>query len=288
MKAFLAVLIAIALSACATAPDDRAARSQDNAATDDIVPITIGETRMIASVALGARRTYNVWLPPGYDASRQRYPVLYLLDGGLAQDFAHIGGLAQYASISALFREMIVVGVETVDRQRELTDPSADPRDVADFPTQGASAQFRAFLTDELTPAVDALYRTSGERALIGESLAGYFVVETFLIAPQSADIYIAISPSLWWNEAKLAASAKTLIPNAGPAPRRLYLAIADEGGAMREGMLALVEALKAAKQPGLAWTFSDRPDLTHATIYHREALEAFVWAFAPPQKTAN
>ena len=38
----------------------------------------------------------------------------------------------------------------------------------------------------------------------MGESLAGLFVVETFFLEPELFDTYIAIDPSLWWNNQKL------------------------------------------------------------------------------------
>ena len=42
----------------------------------------------------------------------------------------------------------------------------------------------------------------------MGESLAGLFVMETFLLEQDLFDTYIAIDPSLWWNNQKLASSA--------------------------------------------------------------------------------
>ena len=75
-------------------------------------------------------------------------------------------------------------------------------------PTSGGSAAYRRFLAEELKPWIAARYRTSGETALIGESLAGLFVVETFLKQPVLFDAYIAASPSLWWDDQSLARGA--------------------------------------------------------------------------------
>jgi len=270
------MLLAAVLPACAAPrPADTLLGSERGA------PIVIGESFRLPSAALGESRTYNVWLPPSYAAGERRYPVLWLIDGGVEQDFHHITGLAQLAASLAMFRDLVVVGVETRDRRAELTYPSGDPAEARDFPTHGHSAAFRAFLTEELMPAVRARYRTSGEDALIGESLAGLFVLETFLKAPASADTFIAISPSLWWDGARLGRECAADLARGSYDGRALYLALAAEGGTMREGVLAVVDALRAAPPPGLRWTFSDRPDLEHATIYHREALEALVWAFA-------
>jgi hypothetical protein len=273
LRSFVCVLI-VALAACASAPEPAPPSAP---ATK---PIVIGEQRIVKSTALGDERELNIWLPPSYAASERRYPVVYLIDGALDQDFHHIAGLAQYGALSWAFEEVIVVGVETKDRRAELTWRSTDPAENRDFPTNGNSAAFRKFLVDEAKPLIEKNYRTSGDDALMGESLAGLFIVETFLKHPTVADGYIAISPSLWWDFGSLGKEAKKILDDFPKGEREIYLAIADEGGAMREGVLAVASALKKEKPKGVAWTFSDRRDLAHATIYHREALEALIWAF--------
>ncbi len=277
MKQPLILALAIVLSACASRPDP-------TPVVEDAKPIVIGESRVIQSAALGQARAINVWLPPGYARSGKRYPVLYVIDGGLEQDFHHISGLAQMAAITGMFDDVIVVGVETKDRRAELTWRSTDPAENRDFPTNGASELFHNFLTREAMPLVDARYRTSDTDALIGESLAGLFIADAFLRHPETADIYVSISPSLWWDYASLGKTARARLDDYPKGERKFYLAIANEKGAMREAALAIVSALKKEKPKGVAWTFSDRAELEHATIYHREALEALVWAFPRAQ----
>lgn len=150
-----------ALAACASNPTPETPVS---AATK---PIVIGEQRVIASKALGDVREINIYLPPSYPTSEKRFPVLYLIDGALAQDFHHIAGLAQYGSISRTYEETIVVGIETKDRRAELTWRSTDPAENRDLPTNGNSAAFRKFLTEGVNPMIEASYRSSGEDALV-------------------------------------------------------------------------------------------------------------------------
>lgn len=278
MRLIAALMLAVSSAGCATTMPDAPPPSIVTAA-----PIVIGEALTLDSGVMGASRAYNVRLPDGYEAGETAYPVVYLLDGGLAQDFVHIAGLMQYADLSGAFRPAILVGVETVDRRAELTAASSDPKERADFPTHGEAARFRRFLREELAPEIERRYRTNGERMIIGESLAGLFVAETFLAAPDAFDGYAAISPSLWWDGGSLAARADMLLALHEPDARRLYLAIADESGLMREGVLRIVRSLESRKVGALAWAFADRPDLTHATIYHREALEALVFLLPPP-----
>lgn len=248
-------------------------------------PITIGQSYKLKSELMGAERTINVWLPPGYADSGKRYPVLYLLDGGVEQDFLHIAGLAQLGTIIGTTRDLILVGVESVDRRNELTPVTADPALRKQYPTAGEAGRFRRFLMGEVRPWVDKHYRTNGDDGLIGESLAGLFVTETFVRNPGSFDRYIAISPSLWWDKEQLSKEAEPLVTLPVPGERWLWLAIANEGVEMPEmksGMDRLVRGLKKGPK-WVHWSFNPMPRETHATIYHPAALAA-IRALYPPE----
>lgn len=249
-------------------------------------PIVIGQSYRLSSKALGAERTINVYTPASYAEGEKRYPVLYLLDGGTDQDFHHITGLAQLGGFSwAPMEEIIVVGVETVDRRKELTSPTADPALQKEFPTAGGAADFRRFIAEEVEPFVDAHYRTSGDTGVLGESFAGLFVVETFLRAPDTFDRYVAISPSLWWDNESLSKEAADLLAKRDGDKRSLWLSIGDEGREMQAGMDRLVAALKAAAPASLDWRYEPRHDQSHSSIYHATAYEA-LRAFYPKPDT--
>ena len=244
-------------------------------------PIVIGQSWALPSTVMGGAREINVWTPPGYADSGKTYPVVYLLDGGQDQDFHHISGLAQLGTVNGSTRDVIVVGIATADRRNELALPTGDPDLIARYPTQGQSDRFRRFVGEEVQPFIEARYRTSGETVLMGESLAGLFVVETFLKEPQMFDAYVAVSPSLWWDGGVLAHQAGAHLRDHSNAPRTLILTIADEGGAMQTAMDDLVANLRQFAMPGLTWTYTPRPTENHATIYHGAALEAWRTLFA-------
>lgn len=246
-------------------------------------PIVIGQSFALPSTTYGGTREINVWLPPGYAESGQTYPVLYLLDGGQAQDFHHISGIAQLGTIVGTTRDVIVVGVASVDRRNELALPTENADLIARYPTQGQSSRFRHFLADEVLTFVEARYRTNGETALMGESLAGLFVVETFLKEPQMFDAYVAVSPSLWWDGGQLARQAGAHLRDHSNDPRTLILTLGDEGGEMQAAMDVLVGNLRAFAMPGVSWTYEPRPTESHATIYHGAALDAFRRLYALP-----
>jgi len=185
----------------------------------------------------------------------------------------------------AFTRDVIVVGIASVDRRNELALPTTDPDLIARYPTQGHSDRFRRFVAEEVQPFIETRFRTSGETALMGESLAGLFVVETFLKEPQMFDAYVAVSPSLWWDGGELARQSGARLRDQSNAPRTLILTLGDEGPEMQAPMDVLTANLRDHALPGLSWSFTPRPTETHATIYHGAALDAFRQLYAEPAK---
>jgi predicted alpha/beta superfamily hydrolase len=177
--------------------------------------------------------------------------------------------------------EAIVVGIETKDRRRELVGPTRDPELLKKYPTAGSSAAFRDFVRDEVKPLVERGYRTDGRDAVIGESLAGLFIVETYMVEPQLFDAYAAIDPSLWWDKEALSKTAAARI-GAPQKGRSLYLAMAKEQAAEPAAMHRLLARLRAV---GVPLCFAARTDLTHATIYQQ--LEPQALQYVLPAKEA-
>lgn len=277
MRAAFIALCALA-SACVSAPTPR------EAAATDARTIRFGESYTIQSQVLGAPREINVWTPTGYADSSDRYTALFVLDGGVDQDFPHIAGLGQLAALSGAFGPFIVVGVKTEQRRAELTRRPNDPRHAAEFPDAGGAPQFQEFLAREVIPFVEARYRTGERRALMGESLAGLFVIDTFLHRPDLFGDYVAVSPSLWWDDQHFARHGGHDLEGRAQSDQRLYLTIANEGGAMQAGMDRFVRLLQSAPSGSVTWRYVDRSaSETHATIYHGAALDALRWLYAAP-----
>jgi predicted alpha/beta superfamily hydrolase len=249
---------------------------------DQPQPVTIGTSYTLPSSILRQTRRINVYLPPAYTEGHTRYPVLYLLDGGVQEDFVHIAGIASLAADFRRIREFVLVGIEGIDRYHDLTHSTTVASDRQRLPTSGGAHDFRRFLATELKPFVERHFRVTGESALMGESAAGLFVVETFLREPQDFSSYVAVSPMLWWDDQSLARQADSLLRKPFPPARRLYLTIADEGGAMQEGVDRLVQALKSVAPKDLDWTFVPMAAETHGSTFHPAALNAVRRLFAP------
>ncbi|MEZ0135241.1 MULTISPECIES: alpha/beta hydrolase [Novosphingobium] len=240
-------------------------------------PITIGQTHLVA-FADGDQRQVNVYLPEGYAEGTKRYPVLYLIDGGLSQDFLHVAGTSALNAIWGRSLPVIVVGIESKDRRAELIGSVGNAAQHKQYPTAGQSTRFRAFLRDTVKPLIEADYRTDGDDGVIGESLAGLFIVETWLREPGLFHRYAAIDASLWWDDAGLAKAAAGLIATS-PRTAPLYLTYSNEGQETAQA------AQRVAAAGGLLVCLSPREDLTHATAYHVLSPQALQFLFPTANK---
>jgi predicted alpha/beta superfamily hydrolase len=264
--------LALALTGCRSAPSPTAAAG---------VAPEPAASFLLPSSALGELRRVNVWLPPQYARDpTARFPVLYMPDGGLEEDFPHVTAALGAGIAGGAVRPFLVVGIENTERRRDLTGPTGVASDRRIAPRVGGSAAFRAFLRDELRPVIDARWRTTGETAIVGESLAGLFVVETLLLEPTLFDTYIAFDPSLWWNDHELVRTAAARLRAQSCAGKTLFLTAADEEG-ITPFVLSLADALADAPAAP-SWRYVPRPDLHHGTIFRAMEAEAYRTAFAP------
>lgn len=253
-------------------------------AAEKAAPLVIGDTFTIDSKILGETRRINVYPPPGYSASgTARVPVLYMPDGGLAEDFLHVAGLVQVSVGNGTMRPFLLVGIENTERRRDLTSPTSNEEDKKIAPRVGGSEAFRRFLRDELMPRVRGRYRTTEEAAIVGESLAGLFVVETFLLEPGLFDTYIAIDPSLWWNDQKLVNTAAGRLHSRPDLEKSLYF-VSSEEKENAEIMQRFAEILGKNTPSRTRWHYEKMPEEKHSTIYHPAALKAFRAVFAVPR----
>jgi predicted alpha/beta superfamily hydrolase len=280
-------LIALALAAgCDRPPAPTTAPAPlASAAGPSQGPVLPHETFTIDSAALGETRRINVYTPPSYaERGGERYPLLYMPDGGVGEDFPHVIAAADAAIRAGEMRPVVVVGVENTERRRDLSGPTEVESDRKVAPRVGGSARFRAFLRDELMPSMRERVRGDGRTAIVGESLAGLFVIETLFVAPDMFDAYAALSPSLWWNGGALTRDLAVLRKARPGPPRTLFMSVAgddDVDGAVE----ALARALRADPPPGLRFLYEPMPRERHDTIY-RAAEARVLRALFPPDTT--
>jgi hypothetical protein len=243
------------------------------AAVQDPEPIIIGEATTIRSQILGEEREILVSLPPAYEASTDRYPVLYLLDG--PGHFHHATGTVAVLARSGAIPALIVVGIGNTDRMRDMT-PTHDDR----LPTSGGAEAFLRFIREELIPHVEGRYRTHSYRVLVGHSLAGLFTVHALTLAPQAFDAYVALSPTLEWGDEIAQANAERLFERKEPLDRTLFLALGDEGGWSLDAFDLFVSMLKSEAPPDLRWSHQFLKGDDHLTVVLRGTYHGLLAAF--------
>lgn len=262
----LLLLISVFLSSCSQAP-----------VYDD--PIPDHDTFTIASNQVGETRTINVWTPPEYEAGNDSFPVLYMPDGGIVgEDFPHIANTLAELIQSKKIPPIILVGIQNTKRQRDLTGPTEVEKDKEIAAETGKSANFKSFISEELVPEINKKYRTTNRKGLIGESLAGLFTMETFLLKPADFDFYISFDPSLWWNGHNYDKNAEKYLQNLPDKKTIIWFASSSEEG-MSKATHNIANALEKVSTSKVTWKYSDEPKEKHNTIFRATKEKAIIWA---------
>lgn len=160
-----------------------------------------------------AGQRYQIRISGSDAAADTPAPVIWLLDAPITWPPFH----------QAMGDDTPAVTVVTIDwdgdgpvdrrlRFRDFTTPPARPDDDPDAVDAGGAEAFRSFLLDTLRPALtDSLPSDALHHCLLGHSLSGLFVLDTLLARADAFDRYIALSPSLWWNEAVIVERARAV-----------------------------------------------------------------------------
>lgn len=238
-------------------------------------PIVIGESITFFSEILNEERTINVYMPrPDYlDSAALEFPVIYLLDGSLSEDFVHVSGLVQFLSNSWInvLPPSIVVGISNVDRKRDFTYPTNDKELKEEVPTSGGSEDFIEFIEKEVKPLIESSYPTLPHSTLIGQSLGGLLATEILLKKPDLFDDYIIVSPSLWWDNESLLD-----IPVPDVSSLNVCIAVGKEGEIMERVANELHEKLKETSTAPSSLYFQFYENHDHGDLLHEALYDAF------------
>ncbi len=260
--------------------------------------ICIGKKYKMYSGYLQEEREYQVYLPASYHEKsdvHSKYPVIYLIDG---ESFFHsLTAIQKSFTRGRMSRmpECIIVGIISTDRTRDLTPTkSAYRRDgtiqEGDLELGGESDVFADFLTKELRSVIDSVFYTSGKNILFGHSYGGLFTLNIFLTQTEAFDTYIAIDPSLWWDNAKLAAEAINIVQTKRFSDKTLYVGVAgmarpDNKYIHLDVMNTFLNGtLPAARENGLRYCSKIFPDENHGSIPIPAMIDAFkqIYVFSP------
>ncbi|HCM32640.1 alpha/beta hydrolase-fold protein [Chryseobacterium sp.] len=250
-----------------------------SAQTETTKPLTIGEVRTLKSKVLNEERTLNIYLPQGFDKTKS-YPVIYLLDGSMNEDFIHVSGLVQFFNQMYSMPATIVVGIANIDRKRDFTFHT-DLKDLQkDYPTTGHSDKFITFLEKELKPYIETQFKTT-DKYLFGQSLGGLLATEILLKKPEMFNNYFIISPSLWWDDESLLKQAPQLLSKSPDTKKFVYVSVGKgEHPVMVKDAEAWYDVLKKSNKKNWTMEYKMMETDNHATILHRSLYEGLVKKF--------
>ena len=78
-------------------------------------PIPEHDTYTISSKIVNEDRVINVWTPLTYKQSTDSFPVLYMADGGIKEDFPHIANTLEKLIAEGKIPPFILVGIQSVE-----------------------------------------------------------------------------------------------------------------------------------------------------------------------------
>ncbi|MBP7779549.1 MAG: esterase family protein [Acidobacteria bacterium] len=137
---------------------------------------------VVVSRALRAARRVWTYVPSGYESSQDIYPTVYFLDGGNYAGWMEVPSVLDKLIAKRRIPPVIAVFVEPASRQEEYS----------------RSPAWRAFITTELVPMIDAKLRTfpaPEQRMIFGSSLGGYGAVDLAVAHPDVFGLCASIAP---------------------------------------------------------------------------------------------
>jgi enterochelin esterase-like enzyme len=157
--------------------------------------------------AIPGQRSVYIYLPPGYNDSDQRYPVVYVHDGGDYIERGHLHWIFDRLIAAAEIEPVIAVCIDPIHRFSEYTFNHA----------------YSHLLVQEITPWIDQRYRTQPEpesRTLLGSSLGGLVSLSLALQYPHVYGQVFSQSGSFQFYRERMIGIVRDLPMR----PLRLYL----------------------------------------------------------------
>jgi len=216
--------------------------------TQDIPHGTL-DTLSIRSISLGREHPVFVYLPPGYTNSQERFPSIYVMDGG---EYITLGMMLNILdNLIAEKRIRPVVGV--------FIDPRTDPRNsqtsqrMHDY---AMSDSFVQFLTEEVRPWLLKKYRLEKnphQTAIMGASLGG--LISTYA-AFTRADVFglcAAQSPAYSWDQEAIIHT----FASSQKKPIRFYV----DTGTIHDALLYARKMRRVLEEKGYELAYGEYPE---------------------------
>lgn len=230
---------------------------------------------------LQRKRKISVYLPPDYQSSKTRYPVLYMQDGQNVFDekTSYSGEWEVDETLNKMFEEtgfgLIVVAIDHGGDKRLNEYAAWDNKKYG----KGEGEQYLNFLANHLKPEIDKTYRTKPDRGntgVLGSSMGGLFAHYATVKRPDVFGKAAVFSPSFWY------ADASFRFTKAHPNNSKFYYVVGrKEGEETVNDVNKMVELMKLNG-------FSEKnihkkivPNGTHSeSFWKAEFKQAITWLF--------
>ena len=266
---------------------------------EDQVLQRIGILDSIYSEVLNEQRQFYIQLPPSYNADQKRsFPVVYVLDGEVLLPTVH--NVQSFYS-GGFTPEMVLVGISnSKNRTRDLTISKIKEKYGMPFNEEsGGAPNFMSFLKSELIPYIEGNYPVTTFRTLIGHSYGGLFTIYSFLDHPDVFSNYIAIDPSLDWNDQELLKRAADQLSANNYTTKSLFISLSGQLHMQDPGItidnvmqdsssftlfprsnIAFSEMIREHKSNGLAFEWKFYPRDLHGTIPFPSIMDGLIFDF--------
>lgn len=238
--------------------------------------VDIGVLDSLHSNILKEERLLQIFMPQNYKpGSTDKYDVLYVLDGG-NWNTGLIKNVQHFLEGESYMPPTIIVSILGIDRNKDLT-----PTHLDSWKTSGGGANFLGFIKNELIPYINEKYPSNGDNTLWGHSLGGLFVINSMLNEPKTFKTYIAVDPSLWWDDSYI----QKIAPDKLSALAGLNITLFISGREGNETMkIATMDTiLKKMAPAGLSWKSVRYPDETHSSVRLKSIYDGLKFAYGWP-----
>lgn len=239
----------------------------------------VGALDSVYSKNLNENRKIYVQLPADYSPTQnQKYPVVYILDGEVF--LPTVNNVHSFYS-GGFMPEMVIVGiVNDKNRMRDLTTSKVTEMYGMPFEQEnGEAANFSKFLESELIPYVENKYPVTDFRTLIGHSYGGLFTLYSMVHHPQIFSNYLAIDPSLDWDNQKLLSEAKEKVSSTDYKGKSLFMSLGGQVHMQKSEM-----TLDEVKEDTTDFTIFARSNIVFSEVLNdnKQNELSFEWKFYP------
>ena len=259
----------------------------------------VGTSDSLYSKTLNEYRKIYIQLPANYNPTKdQKYPVVYILDGEIL--LPTVNEVQNYYS-GGFTPEMVLIGISNQkNRMRDLTTSKVTELYGMPFEQEnGEASNFSTFIETELIPYIENKYAVTNFRTLIGHSYGGLFTIYTLINHPHLFSNYLAIDPSLDWDNQKLLTEAQEILSRKNYKGKCLFMSLNGQlhmqnpkvtlDNVMQDtsdltifarSNIAFSNTLKQKNKNGLTFKWKFYPNDLHGTIPFPSIMDGLIFDF--------